>query len=112
MLTVTPEQAFEALDHAINESPPEQLPILSSALAARLASVASRQLEAAAVERAVKAAPDENLSLPEAAQRLSVSESWLYKNSGKLPFRVKVGARVLFSSRGLERWLRQRQGAR
>lgn len=110
---VTPEPTtigatLQALDRAISESPPEQLPLLSCALAAQLAAIASRQLEAAALERSVKAVPDETLDITEAARRIGMSESWLYK--AKVPFRIKVGSRVRYSARGIERYLRARQG--
>jgi predicted DNA-binding transcriptional regulator AlpA len=49
---------------------------------------------------------DQNLSAEDAARRLGVSADWLYKT--KLPFKVKIGRRVLFSATGLEKWNRQR----
>jgi predicted DNA-binding transcriptional regulator AlpA len=52
---------------------------------------------------------DENLDAVEAARRLGMSERWLYKNAGRLPFVVRIGRRVLFSAGGLEKWNRQRQ---
>lgn len=56
-------------------------------------------------------APDVNLSADEAGRRLGLSADWLYKNAKDLPFTVRIGRRVLFSSRGLERWNRQRRAA-
>ena len=56
------------------------------------------------------APPDKNISVEEAAGRLGVSKDWLYKNASKLPFAVRIGRRLLFSNRGLERWNHQRQG--
>jgi excisionase family DNA binding protein len=53
---------------------------------------------------------DRNLSVREAATRLGLSTDYLYRN--KLPFTVRIGTRVLFSERGLERWNAQRKGAR
>src|SRR5258706_505556 len=50
---------------------------------------------------------DENLNAAEAARRLGISRDWLYKNRGRLPFAVRLGRRVVFSARGLERWNRQ-----
>lgn len=49
---------------------------------------------------------DENLSAKEAARRLGVSADWLYK--ANVPFKVRIGSRVLFSAAGLEKWNRQR----
>jgi predicted DNA-binding transcriptional regulator AlpA len=54
--------------------------------------------------------PDVNLPAEEAARRLGVSKDWLYKNVKRLPFAIRIGRRLLFSSKGLERWNRKRQG--
>lgn len=51
---------------------------------------------------------ERNLSAGEAAGRLGMSRDWLYKNASRLPFSVRIGRRVLFSARGLERWLKAR----
>jgi predicted DNA-binding transcriptional regulator AlpA len=40
-----------------------------------------------------------------AARYLGVSRSWLYKNSYRLPFAVKVGGSRRFCKRGMRRWL-------
>jgi predicted DNA-binding transcriptional regulator AlpA len=48
--------------------------------------------------------PDEALDAEEAARRLGMSPSRLYKNSRRLPFAAKQGRRVVFSARGIERW--------
>ena len=40
-----------------------------------------------------------------AAEYLSVSKAWLYKNSGRLPFAKKVVGALRFDSRGMRRWL-------
>jgi predicted DNA-binding transcriptional regulator AlpA len=40
-----------------------------------------------------------------AATFLGVSRSWLYKNSGRLPFAKKVGGALRFDRRGMRRWL-------
>jgi Helix-turn-helix domain len=40
-----------------------------------------------------------------AAEYLSVSKSWLYKNSDRLPFAKKVGGALRFDRRGMHRWL-------
>ena len=52
--------------------------------------------------------PDVNLSAREAARRLGLSQDYLYRS--KLPFKVRIGRRVLFSARGLERWNGSRTG--
>ena len=40
-----------------------------------------------------------------AAEYLSVSKAWLYKNSDRLPFARKVGGALRFDRRGMRRWL-------
>jgi hypothetical protein len=40
-----------------------------------------------------------------AAEFLSVSKAWLYKNSHRLPFAKKVGGALRFDRRGMRRWL-------
>jgi excisionase family DNA binding protein len=54
--------------------------------------------------------PDANISVAEAAGRLGVSKSYLYKNAKALPFVVKIGRRRVCSSSRLERWNRSRLG--
>ena len=57
--------------------------------------------------------PEEDvlLDVDKAAQRLGTSKDWLYRHADKLPFTIRLGARQLrFSARGIERYIRQRQG--
>jgi len=53
--------------------------------------------------------PDQLLTAEQAAKRLSTSEDFLYR-AKDLPFRVRLGRRVRFSARGIERYIRLRQG--
>jgi len=53
--------------------------------------------------------PDANLNIAEAAQRLGVSVDWLYRNAKKLPS-LRIGRRLLFPAKALDRWNKQRQG--
>jgi predicted DNA-binding transcriptional regulator AlpA len=56
-------------------------------------------------------AEDRLLSVKEAAEQLGHSEDWLYRRAAKLPFTVRTGRRdVRFSTVGLARWIRNRQG--
>lgn len=56
---------------------------------------------------------DHLLTVEEASQRLGTSKDWLYRNARKLPFTVRLAPRQLrFSSKGIERYLRNRQGLR
>jgi excisionase family DNA binding protein len=48
---------------------------------------------------------DHYLTVEEAAGKLNVTVSWLYRHAGKLPFARKLSRKVLrFSESGLLRW--------
>ncbi|MBI4489181.1 MAG: helix-turn-helix domain-containing protein [Deltaproteobacteria bacterium] len=50
------------------------------------------------------------LTAHEAAQMLSVSPDWLYRNARKLPFSRKLGPKMLrFSRLGIEKWIAPRK---
>jgi predicted DNA-binding transcriptional regulator AlpA len=53
---------------------------------------------------------DRLLDVKEAAQRLGTSTDYLYRHGRTLPFTVRVGSRLRFSSRGIDRYIRVRQG--
>jgi len=53
---------------------------------------------------------DRLLTVEEAAKMLGLSTDWLYRRAGKLPFTVRLGRQLRFSERGLDRYIRQRQG--
>jgi excisionase family DNA binding protein len=53
---------------------------------------------------------DQLLDVDEAADRLGTSTDYLYRHSGKLPFTVRIGSRLRFSARGIDRFIRTRQG--
>jgi len=50
---------------------------------------------------------DELIDVSTAAQRLSVSTDYLYRNHDHLPFTRRMGKRLLFSSLGIERHIKQ-----
>lgn len=53
---------------------------------------------------------DPLLTAHEAAQMLSVSTDWLYRNARKLPFSRKLGPKMLrFSRLGIEKWIATRK---
>ncbi len=55
---------------------------------------------------------NELLTVDEAAARIGMKKTWLYRHGGKLPFARKLGHRSLrFDARGLERWLKERRTA-
>jgi excisionase family DNA binding protein len=55
----------------------------------------------------VEARPDELLEVPEAAHRLGVSPDYLYRHSKRFPFTRRTGRKLLFSSAGLDAYLRK-----
>ncbi len=53
---------------------------------------------------------DRLLSVEEAAQMLGLSRDYLYRHAKALPFTVRLGSRLRFSERGIERYIQKRQG--
>ena len=54
---------------------------------------------------------DRLLNTEEASKVLQVSPDWLYRNSRKLPFTRRLGAKALrFSYRGIQTWIRRDVG--
>lgn len=101
---------FDRLDTLIASLPPERLPAVMAALSARLGLAAARVLAEAGSEDSAQSL-DENLSVGEAARRLGVSEDYLYRHARRLPFTRRIGRRLLFSAKGLERWNARRRTA-
>src|SRR5215472_3129209 len=53
---------------------------------------------------------DRMLTAEEAAEMLSMSTDWLYRNARKLPFTRKLGHKMLrFSQQGIVKWLESRK---
>jgi hypothetical protein len=102
-------EVFAELDTVIRDATPEERPRLVVQLSARLAALGAGMATPAKGQES-KEQPDLNLDVTEAAKQLGLSESYLYQHSRELPFAIKHGRRLLFSSRGLERWNRQRMG--
>jgi excisionase family DNA binding protein len=55
-------------------------------------------------------AEDRLLTVAEAARKLGMSKDWCYRQAKRLPFAVRIGRQLRFSERGVERYIRQRQG--
>jgi hypothetical protein len=81
---------------------PAELPRLLGELA-EISARAQARLMAPAVE----ARPDESLSVGETAKRMGVSESYLYHHRKKFKFARREGGRLLFSSSGLDNYLKR-----
>lgn len=92
-----------------NEAAPEEIPVLLVSLASIQSLLTSRLLvvgmstAAGTTER-----EDRLIEIEEAAERLSMSKSSLYKN--KYPFKVHMGTSVKFSSNGIDKYIAQRRG--
>ena len=102
-MTVLPDLAALA-----REAASEDLPALLGRLAEAEGILRQRLMATVPPDTSTAPAPDENLGAEEAARRLGVSVDWLYRL--KVPFKVRIGRRVLFSAKGLERWNKQRTG--
>jgi hypothetical protein len=83
---------------AIQQSDPSDAPALLAAIAALLAKPHSNG-----------ASDDELVDASEAAELLGMSESYLY-HTKKLPFRVKVGRRQMFSRNGIQKFIAKNAG--
>jgi predicted DNA-binding transcriptional regulator AlpA len=105
----TTAEVLSELDRLIGEAATADLPRLIGALEAAKAQAWSR-ITVTAPNRNGTEPPDENLSATVAARRLGLSKEWIYRHADSLPFTVKIGRRVLFSAKGLERWNHQRTG--
>ena len=99
------EQRLPDLLAVVRNAAPDELPAIIGALEAARAAAWARLV--APPTPAAKADVDQNLSVEAAASRLGVSADWIYKT--RLPFKVKIGRRVLCSARQLENWNRQRR---
>jgi excisionase family DNA binding protein len=99
---------FSQLSRLIDHLPLDQIPAILAALSAMAGAASARILGSEDAGDTPAEAADENLSIEEAARRLGVSKDYLYRHAKKLPFTRRIGRRLLFSARGLERWNRRR----
>src|SRR5436190_23816489 len=91
--------------------PAEKIPAVLAQLAAAQGLLAARLLQNGGNESHHDAGErGKLLDVNEAAKRIGKSADWLYRNSEKLPFTVRVGRSVKFSEAGLEKWIRLRSG--
>ena len=106
--SVTAPDAVRAL---VEHAKASELPELAGELARGLAEVLARTAIPPTTPTAAPLREEGNalLTVDEAAARLGVARSWLYRHAKALPFAVKLGHRTLrFEQRGLERWARTR----
>jgi hypothetical protein len=90
---------------------PEQLPELYRLAARAEAELRAALLTARPASREPEA-PDQLLTVAQAAERLGRTKDWLYRHAKDLPFTVRQGTgHPRFSARGLARYIRARQGS-
>jgi excisionase family DNA binding protein len=88
----------------------EAIPAFLTALASAQVALAARLLEAPPAEPVPTTEAGDLLRIEEAARRLNVSKTWLYRRVDRLPFMVRLDRGIRISAAGLERYLRARQG--
>jgi hypothetical protein len=96
----------------IEQAPTTELPALIGELEQAKARAWARLAQPTPVPAPAELLPEARMvGIHEAAQRLGMSRSWLYRNASKLPFATRPnGHNWRFNTRGLEKYLRDRQG--
>lgn len=110
MTPTTQNVLIELIDHPEKAAalPVTQIP----ALMGMIASVQNTLLARLMAEQgnAVPQGDDRLLAIDEAAARLGITKDWLYRRADKLPFTVRMGSRLRFSSNGIDKFIAQRRG--
>jgi excisionase family DNA binding protein len=88
---------------------PENARALMAQCAAVMAALATLQSCLCVRSEDPNATPNKLLTVAEAADRLSMSEDWVYRHAGNLPFTVRQGRALRFSSRGIDEYIRRRE---
>jgi len=94
---------LRCLEAARTELPPEELPDFLAEIE-RIKAVAWARLQAP-----VLAPSDQLLDVNEAARRLGISKTRLYRHQRQYPFTRHDGRRVLFSVLGIAAYIRQKE---
>ena len=89
---------------SVRELTPEQLPELLGELETIRATAMMRLSQPVAV-----AQPDGLIDVVTAAQRLNVSEDYLYRHHENYPFTRRQGRKLLFSSRGIDQYISRKR---
>ena len=98
------------LARIVAEADAQELPNLIGQLAAAQAQAFAR-LAQPVVGNGTASEGDASIDAAEAARRLGISRCALYRLARSLPFTVRVGRRLTFSSAGLTKWRARRMGA-
>src|SRR5205807_2517610 len=103
--------ALRVLQARVDELPQEQaLPALRD-LAVVMSSLASRLIVSpgAAQERGGMPRGDRLLTVAQAAEKLGVTRSWVYRHAARLPFTVRLSpGRPRFSDLGIDEYIADR----
>jgi predicted DNA-binding transcriptional regulator AlpA len=95
--------ATDALDHdRLLKLPLETIPAFMAQIAAAQYALAARLLSS---ERKIEP-EDELLDIEEAAQKLGVKRDWIYSRTRTLPFIVRLGRKLRYSRRGIEKYIK------
>lgn len=89
------------------EIPEEALPRLLGDIEEIRATAAARLFAPASLQ---PASQDQLLKVSAASERLGISRDYLYRNSKEFPFTRKIGRNLLFSSHGIDQYIRQHDG--
>jgi Helix-turn-helix domain len=100
------------LAERIEQAPSAELPALIGQLVEAQARAWARLQQPGPAPAPAEPLPGTRMvGIDEAAQRLGMSRSWLYRNASKLPFATRPnGHNWRFNTRGLEKYLLDRQG--
>jgi excisionase family DNA binding protein len=98
-------------------SDPDLVRLISPEVAAQLTLRCSAVLAALATvgrghnvgDGAIPPQRDKLLKVDEAAERLACSKDWLYRHANDLPFTVRQGGMLRFSSKEIDQYIRRRQ---
>ncbi len=102
-----PAEILAALERILPTVSPEDRPGFMIRLAGCLSTLAAAQMKERTVDPA--SLGDILLNVRQAAKKLSQSTDWLYHNAAKLPFSVRNGGSLRFSSRGIDEYIRSRR---
>jgi excisionase family DNA binding protein len=89
---------------AARDLPAEELPRLLGEIEEVRCTAMARLATPAPVQ---SAGSDELLSVEEASRRLGVSKDYLYRHGSEFPFTRRMGRKLLFSSLGIEKHIKQ-----
>jgi excisionase family DNA binding protein len=96
---------LQRLLDAARELPTEDLPDLIGRLEAAKATAWARL----SVPAATPQAHDELLNVQTAAERLGVSQDYLYRHAQEYPFTRRQGRKLLFSALGIDKHIKQQR---